>query len=151
MNEIDRYAAEVEEAWRAGFSALLACVRGNVPEGYEERVLWGMPTWAVPLSRYPAGYLGDPEIPLPYLSIAAQKRHLAFYHLGLYAREEAREAFVRDWAAKGFRRKPDLGKSCARFMNPDELPLDVVARSCALFSVDEWVAEYVRSRKGPAS
>ena len=33
MNEIDDYAAAVDESWRAGFSALLACVRENVPDG----------------------------------------------------------------------------------------------------------------------
>jgi len=81
---VREYSEGLEPGRREVFERLRAVIAAHLPPGFEERMSWGMPTWAVPLSRFPAGYLGDPGQPLPLISLAWQKRHLALYHMGLY-------------------------------------------------------------------
>jgi hypothetical protein len=44
-----------------------------LPPGYKEGVPFGMISWFVPLSTYPAGYGGNPKEPLPLIAVASQK------------------------------------------------------------------------------
>ncbi|MEZ4986583.1 MAG: hypothetical protein R2795_16360 [Saprospiraceae bacterium] len=49
-----------------------------------ETMSYGMIGYVVPHSVYPAGYHCDPQLPLPFISIASQKNFIALYH-GIYA------------------------------------------------------------------
>jgi len=57
-----------------------------------------MPTYVVPFSIYPNGYHCKKDTPLPFISIAAQKRHLALYHMGIYADEDLLKWFQNEYA-----------------------------------------------------
>lgn len=63
---------------------LLNCLRENLPAGFEEGISYGMITFSVPLSTYPKGYHATPGQPLPFISLASQKGHIALYHFGIY-------------------------------------------------------------------
>ena len=95
---------------------------------------WGMITYEVPLRVCPDTYNGQP---LMYAALASQKNHMAIYLTGCYMSPEARKEFERAFAAAG--KRLDAGKSCVRFKNIDDLPLDVIGKTIAEYTVDEFV------------
>jgi hypothetical protein len=109
-------------------------VNASLPPGYVEGMLYGMPTWMVPLDSYPDTYNGKP---LAYVSLAAQKNHYALYLMGLYADSEVEARFREQWVARGT--KLDMGKSCLRFKRIDDLHGDLVAEAIAAVPADEYV------------
>jgi len=117
----------------------------NLPTGFKE-VLgpYDMPSWVVPHSRYPDGYHCTPEQPLPFISIASQKSHVAVYHMGIYA-----DAKLLAWFEKEYPRhvktKLDMGKSCIRFEKVETIPYELIGELCGKMSVDDWIALYERS------
>jgi hypothetical protein len=137
---VDEYLAELEPERREVIEEVLAVIRENLPDGYEEGILWGMVCWYIPLERYPDTYNGQP---LGIAALAAQKRHYAVY-LWIYEDDELREEFEERYRASG---KPmDVGKSCVRFKKLENLPLDVIAWAVAQSSVEESIERYERSR-----
>ena len=62
---------------------LLDVLRTHLPEGFEETISYGMIGFVVPLSTYPAGYHAKKGEPLPFMSLASQKNHVALYHMGV--------------------------------------------------------------------
>ena len=77
-----------------------ALLREHLPQGFEERLGYGMPAFVVPHDLYPAGYHCDPSLPLPFVSFANQKNFVALYHMGLYASPEDMAWFKASWDAK---------------------------------------------------
>ncbi len=72
---------------------------------------------------------------------------MAVYLSAVYADEEARRTFEKEYRASG---KPmDMGKSCVRFESLDDLPLDLIEDAVASVGVDEFIAlqEEARSRR----
>ena len=138
----EAYLAELPPERAALISHVRDLVNAHLPPGYVERMSWGMISWEVPLERYPDTYNGQP---LAYAGLAAQKNHCALYLNCVYA-SEARTARLREaWAAEG--RKLDMGKSCIRFKNRDDLAEEVLARTIASVPVDAFIAEYEASRR----
>lgn len=121
-------------------------IRENLPEGFEETMAYGMLTYVVPLSRYPAGYLGNPAQPLPFISLASQKNHIAFYHMGVYSNEEILKWFEEEYR-KRVPTKLDMGKSCVRFRNTDNIPYDLIGELCKKITVEDWIAFFEESKK----
>jgi hypothetical protein len=39
-------------------------------------------------------------------------------------------------------KKPDMGKSCIRFKNPNDIPFDLLGELCSRVSAGEWIACY---------
>lgn len=116
----------------------------HLPEGFAEDFQYGMITWVVPKSRYPAGYHVSPGIPLPFISIASQKRHIAIYHLGLYADPGLLRWFSEGLVARGLR--PDIGKSCIRLDPKKPIPWELIGALCEKVSVDAFISLYESSR-----
>jgi hypothetical protein len=112
------YTGPFEEA----FALVLDALRTSLPPGFEETILNGMPTFVVPLSKYPAGYHCTPGKPLPFISIAARTSGISLHHLGLYSMPELLEWFTAEYP-KYSRRKLDMGKGCVRFKKQDDIPL----------------------------
>lgn len=125
---------------------LAVAISANIPEGFEAQIQFNMPSWVVPLSLYPAGYHCKSDTPLPFISMAAQKNHLALYHMGLYANPMLMDWLVSELkAATG--KKPDIGKSCIRFTYSDEIPFGVIGELCGKMSASAWIQLYESSFK----
>ncbi len=144
---VAQYLAELPADRRAAIEAVRQTILANLPVGYEEAMNWGMITYQVPLNRYPNTYNGQP---LTYAALASQKHHMAVYLTGIYADDEARQAFEGAYRATG--KRYDVGKSCVRFRKLDDLPLALIGQSVAMVGVDEFIAQVekahpVRKRK----
>lgn len=82
--------------------------------------------YVVPHSIYPAGYHCDPTKPLSYAALGSQKNHMAIYLCNVYGNKETETWFRNAFAAAG--KKLDMGKSCVRFKNLEQLPSKSSAR-----------------------
>lgn len=102
-----------------------------------------MINWVVPHSLYPKGYHCDPKTPLPFLSLASQKNHIAIYHMGLYA------GILLDWFVEKWKtttpKKLDMGKSCVRFKKPEDIPFDLIGELVSKVTPAEWIRIYEES------
>ena len=70
------YIATLPAIRQVAMQQLRDVVRKNLPKGFSEVVNGGFISFVVPHSRYPAGYHCDPKQPLPFVSIASQKKIL---------------------------------------------------------------------------
>jgi hypothetical protein len=143
---VAEYLVELPAGRRAALETVRQTILANLPTGYEEAMNWGMIVYQVPLVRYPDSYNGQP---LAYAGLASQKNHMAVYLIGLYVDDACRERFETAYRATG--KRYDVGKSCVRFKKLDDLPLELIGESIALFSVDEFVARVEKAhppRKG---
>lgn len=142
---IEEFLAALDPDRRADVERVRRTILDHLPEGFEEGFNWGMITYQVPLERYPDTYNGQP---LMVAALAAQKRHLSLYLIGIYADEEARDRFEEAYRATG--KRYDVGKSCVRFRTLDDLPLDLVGESIASMTVEGFIekTEAARQRGG---
>jgi hypothetical protein len=113
--------------------------------GFEECMNYGMIGYVVPHSLYPKGYCSDPKQPLPFMNLASQKNNISFYHMGLYAGAHA-EWFKAEYTTY-LKKKPDMGKSCIRFKNRNEVPLQLIGELVSKISVQEWIQKYEETFK----
>jgi len=90
--------------------------------------------YVVPHQLFPAGYHCNPELPLPFMNLAAQKSHYGFYHMGIYAMPEL-ESWFRVRYAEAVPTKLDMGKSCIRFKNPKHIPYNLIGELVSKVSV----------------
>src|SRR5690606_8451720 len=104
----------IPEDRKSAFEKLYNTIKDNIPNGFEAAVSYGMISFVVPLSLYPAGYHCKAIEPLPFVSIASQKNSINLYHMGIYANPELLNWFVAEYP-KHCKRKLDMGKSCIRF------------------------------------
>jgi hypothetical protein len=122
-------------------------IKAHLPAGFEETMQYGMITYVVPKSIFPAGYHVNPGDSLPFLSLANQKNHIAVYHLGLYAQRGLLEWFATSYAALGIG-KLDIGKSCIRLKNLTKIPYDLIGALCEKLTPEAFVSLYESSRNG---
>jgi|SRR5690606_27143409 len=137
----EQYIAELPEERKEAMQKLRETVQKNLPKGFRETIQYGMLSYVVPHSLYPDGYHCKPTDALPFLSIASQKNHIAFYHMGIYSDPNLLKWFTEEYPkhAKG---KLDMGKSCIRFKNPQNIPFGLLGELVTKISVDEWIAKY---------
>lgn len=138
----EAYLNELPPERAALVSRLRDLINANLPDGYVERMSWGMIGWEVPAELYPDTYNGQP---LVYAGLAAQKNYTALYLNGVYASGERTERLKAQWAASG--RKLDMGKSCLRFKRPGDIAEDVLAQTIRSVPVDRFIAEYEAGRR----
>ena len=110
--DLDTYLDELPDDRRVLLSAVVECIRADIPADYAETLSFGMPTWEVPLERYPSTYNNKP------LARSFQER----------------------WTAGG--RTLDMGKSCLRFTSVADLDPHVLGETIAATSVDGYIARY---------
>jgi uncharacterized protein YdhG (YjbR/CyaY superfamily) len=137
----EAYLAELPPERRELVSRVRDLVNANLPAGYVERMSWGMIGWELPLERYPDTYNKQP---LVYAGLAAQKNNTALYLNCVYASEERTRRLKEGYAAAG--KKLDMGKSCIRFKKAEELAEGVLAEAIRSVPVEDFIAEYERSR-----
>ena len=138
----EAYIAELPLERRELVERIRDIVNVNLPDGYVERMSWGMIGWELPLERYPDTYNGQP---LVYAGLAAQKSHTALYLNCVYASQERTRRLTEAWAAAG--KKLDMGKSCLRFKRADQLAEDILAETIRSIPVDQFIREYEAGRQ----
>lgn len=141
MNEIENYLEQVDDKRSAGFYQLYNVIKENIPAGFEQHFAYGMINFVVPLSRYKAGYLGRVDEPIPFISLAAQKNHIAVYHMGIMADPKLLEWFQEEYKNQ-VPTKLNMGKSCIRLTNVKNIPYDLIGELVSKMSVDEWISHY---------
>lgn len=107
---------------------------------------YGMIGYVVPHTKYPAGYHCDPKLPLPFMGLASQKNFIAVYHMGVYANKKLMDWFTAEYA-KRVTGKLDMGKSCIRFKNAENIPYDLIGQLSAKMTTDEWIEIYEQNYK----
>ena len=141
VNTVEDYLTAIPENRRAAIEKLRGVILANLPEGFEEQIAYGMISYVVPLSRYPQGYHAGQGEPLPFISLASQKNHIALYHMGIYGDPVVLDWFTDEYAHR-VPTKLDMGKSCIRFTNPDRIPYDLVAELCRKITVEAFISAY---------
>lgn len=139
---VEAYLGELSEERRQAIEAVRSIILDALPEGYEETMNWGMITYQVPLEAYPETYNGQP---LMLAALASQKNHMAVYLSAIYANDEARERFESEYRATG--KRYDVGKSCVRFRQLDDLPLDVIERAIEAIPMADFIEKYESGRR----
>jgi hypothetical protein len=135
------YLAQVSEDKQEAMIHLREVVRKNIPKEFHEEMSYGMIGYVVPHSLFPAGYHCDPKLPLPFVSIAAQKNFIAIYHMGMYANPKLLEWYTSEYAQR-VKGKIDIGKSCTRFKKPQDIPFDLIGELMQKMSAEEWIKIY---------
>jgi hypothetical protein len=138
---VQEYLDELPQERKEPVCLLRDAIVKNLPNGFSEGMAYGMLGYAVPHSKYPAGYHADPKQPLPFVSIASQKNFIALYHMGLTAMPQLLQWF-RDEYPKHSKRKLDMGKSCIRFKKPEQIPYNLIGELMQKVTPDEWIAVY---------
>ena len=137
---VGQYLRELPEDRREAIAAIRTVILSNIDADIEEIMSYGMISYHVSLKAYPGGYHCNPEMPLPYVSIASQKNNLAVYMMGLYMDPDDTAWFVKSWKATG--KKLDMGKSCVRFKKLDGIPLDLLAEAIRRMPSKRYIAIY---------
>jgi hypothetical protein len=143
---IDDYIEKVSDVYQPAIKKLRDLLVENMPDGFSETMNYGMPSVVIPHSNYPSGYHCDPKLPLPFVSIAAQKNFIAFYHMGIYANPQLLDWFVSQYP-KYSKAKLDMGKSCIRFKKPEQIPFELLAELMRKMTAKEWIQLYEQNLK----
>ncbi len=136
-----QYISELPEDRKEPISRLRQEILSNLPKEMEEVMSYGMLGYVIPHSVYPDGYHCTPELPLPFMNLASQKNFIAVYHMGVYAKKELLDWFVSEYS-KYCKRKLDMGKSCIRFKNIDDIPYKLIGELVAKMNTKEWIDIY---------
>lgn len=142
---VDAYLASLDPARRAAIETVRGVILKNLPAGYEEGFGWGAITYQVPLSRYPNTYNGQP---LGIAALASQKNYCSVYLMAVYGHDPTRVWFEEEYARSG--KRLDMGKSCVRFRNVDDLPLELIGQVIAKVGVDDYLRRYEEIRSKTA-
>ncbi|PCJ64802.1 MAG: hypothetical protein COA58_11035 [Bacteroidetes bacterium] len=145
-NNPDEYVQNIPDERKYIFTALRKVINDNMPPELEECMNYGMIGYVIPKSIYPAGYHVNPELPLPFASIASQKNFIAFYHMGLYANREILTWFVEEYKSR-CKYKLDMGKSCVRFKKIDDIPIELIGELMTKISTQDWIDMYEEAIK----
>lgn len=139
---VKEYLAGLPSERRSSISRVRDVVRKNLPNGYREVMNWGMVCYELPLGRYPDTHNGRP---LCYAGIAAQKNHNALYLTNAY--QDASETARLREAFRKAGKKMDMGKSCLRFRDADDLPLEAIGRVIRNTPPEKFIERYEASRR----
>ena len=137
----EEYINSMDEKWKEACIRLMNIVDENIPEGFEKTMQYQMISYVVPLSTYPNGYHVTPNTPLPFISLGVQKRHIALYHMGIYANPKLLKWF-QDEYSKRVPTKLNMGKSCIRFTNTKNIPYELIAELVKKMSMEKWIECY---------
>ena len=143
---VTEYLVQVPDDRKESFNKLRDTILSNLPEGFQEEMIYGMIGYVVPHSIYQPGYHTSPDLPLPFVSIASQKNYIALYHMAIYAHPELLEWFQKEYP-KHSKLKLDMGKSCIRFKKPGQIPFDLIAELMKKISIEDWIKVYEKNIK----
>jgi len=139
---VDEYLGELPDDRRDSIEEVRETILEHLPEGFVERMNWGMISYEVPVETFPDTYNGQP---LMYAALASQKNHMAVYLTTVYADGEIDDWFRERYEATG--KKLDMGKSCVRFKNLEQLPVELIGDVIGRTTLDEFLERYGESTK----
>src|SRR5438270_11648539 len=143
---VTEYLAALPADRRQALNEVRRGINRALSRGYKEGIQFGMISWFVPLSTFPAGYGGNKKEPLPLISLASKKAYMALHMICFYGQPELREWFVAQYAKSG--KKLDMGQGCLRFKTLPDLALDVVESTVARLPIEKYTAGYQAMRDG---
>ena len=138
---VEEYINSLPEDRQIAITKLRQLILENLPEGYQESINWGMLSYEVPLEVYGNTYNNKP---LMYAALASQKNYMALYLTSMYMDRASLEKFTSAYEAIG--KRLDMGKSCIRFKNLDDLPLGLIGEQIASTPVTNFIQIYEQSR-----
>ena len=136
-----QYIASLSADRAKTISTLRAFVNRHIPRGYEECLVWGTISWAIPLSRFPDTYN---QQPICYVALSSQKNYCSLYLMGAFWSAPQLAQLKAAFKAAG--KKLDMGKCCVHFESPDDLPLAAIGQLISAISSKQWIAMYEQSR-----
>jgi hypothetical protein len=136
----EQYLAELPSDRKEIITKIRQLILDNLPHGFTETMTYGMLSYGVPHSVFPAGYHCDPKQPLPFISLASQKNYISFYHLGLYDSGKLYTWFTEAYKKTNY--KLDMGKCCVRFKKETQIPFDLLAELCKKMTLTEYIDYY---------
>ena len=139
------YLAELPADRRPEIAKVRDLVNSALPDGYVERMSWGMIGWEVPIELSGPTYNGKP---LLYAALAAQKNANSLY-LCVFMSRERTEQFQAGFADAG--KKLNMGKGCVRFKKADDLALDAIRAEIASATPEQFVRIHRKARASGAS
>ena len=146
VQSINEYLNQLPEDKAEAVKKLHQLIIQTMPKGFEACMNYGMIGYVVPHQIYPQGYHCDPKLPLPFMSLAAQKNAISFYHMGIYADENLMNWFKEEYA-KLVKTKLDMGKSCIRLKKPDQIPFDLIKQLVSKMTPKDWIQLYEQQLK----
>ncbi len=142
---VSEYLKELPEDRRKAIKHVRKSIKDNLPKGFKETMQYGMISYVVPHSIYPAGYHCNPKDALPFASLASQKNHMAVYLSSIYGDPKLKAWFEKEYKKTG--KKMDMGKSCVRFKKIEDLPVELIGKAIGKMTVDAYVKMYEMNRK----
>jgi len=140
---VTQYLASLEPERRKALQAVRKVVKANLDPKVKEGIQYGMIGYFIPHSVYPDGYHCSPEQPLPFMSIASQKNHMAVYLFCIYGDEAEAARFEKQWARSG--KRLDMGKSCVRFKKLEDLCLETIGAAIKRMTAARFIEHYERN------
>lgn len=138
---VDNFIDQLPDERKAAVTKLRNTILKSLPKGYAENIASGMISYSVPLSTFPAGYHCTPGQPLPFVMVANQKNFIAIYHMGIYAEPKLLQWFTEEFP-KHAKKKLDMGKSCIRFKDVNDIPYDLIGKLMTKMPVQDWIDTY---------
>jgi hypothetical protein len=139
---VDEYVGTLPLEQQDVIATLRDVILRNLPKGFQESMTWGVPTYEVPLERYPDTYNGKP---LGYVALAVKKNYYALHLMSVYANPDLHVWLQSEFKRRG--KKLDMGKGCLRFKRLDDLPLDVMGELISRTTLDDYVARIEAGRQ----
>ena len=146
MNKIKSYINSLAPEREKTFTQLINVIEQNIPKGFEKVMNYGMPSFVIPHSIYPEGYHCDTSLPLPFIGVSNRKSSISLYHMGLYADLKLLNWFKSEYP-KHSNTKLDMGKSCIRFKNFNEIPYELIGILSYKMTVKNWIDIYEQNIK----
>lgn len=140
-NSVEEYISQLPGDKREVIEKLRKTIIENLPVGFEETIAYGMIGYVVPHSIYPSGYHVNPMEPLHFISIASQKNNISFYHMGIYVFPDILAWFKEEYP-KHVKTKLDMGKSCIRFKNVNNIPYELIGELCSKITIEDYLDKY---------
>jgi hypothetical protein len=137
---VTQYLAALDPARKKAIQALRKVLKANLDPKVKEGIQYGMIGYFIPHSVYPDGYHCSPDQPLPFMSLASQKNHMAVYLFCIYGDEAEAARFEKQWAKSG--KKLDMGKSCVRFKKLEDVCLDSIGAAVKRMTAAKFIKHY---------
>lgn len=140
-SNVSAYLEELPVERREIVSAIRSVLCENLPPGFSETMVYGMIGYVIPLSVYPNTYNSQP---LTVAALASQKGYVSLYLMSIYGDPALSTWFVD--AHRQLGKVLDMGKSCLRVRNLDDISLPIVGQAIAKVSAEQFVATYEAAR-----